>query len=71
MMESAEYPALALHRIAHRKLTRQVEDYIARLEKGDITLGMHLLTFLSDWLTNHIQGDDRKFGPWMNEHGVR
>lgn len=71
MMESAKYPALAAHRVAHRELTKQVEDYLARFEKGDITLGVHLLNFLSEWLTKHIQGEDQKYGPWMNEHGIR
>ena len=71
IMERTKYQALASHRIAHRELTKQVEEYVARLEKGDITLGVHLLNFLSDWLTKHIQGEDQKYGPWMNEHGVR
>jgi hemerythrin len=71
MMEQTKYPEFPAHCAKHRELTKQVEDYVARLEKGDITLGVHLLTFLSDWLTKHIQGEDQKYGPWMNEHGVR
>ena len=71
MMEAAQYPALPAHRLVHRELTRQVEEYVGRYEKGDITLGVHLLNFLSDWLTKHIQGEDKKYGPWLNEHGVR
>ena len=71
MMEQAKYPALPAHRLMHRELTKQVEEYVARYEKGDITLGVHLLTFLSDWLTKHIQGEDQKYGPWLNEHGIR
>jgi len=70
MMESSRYPALSSHRIAHRELTKKVEEYVVRFEKGDVTLGVHLLSFLSDWLTNHIQGEDQKYGPWMNEHGI-
>jgi hemerythrin len=71
MMEQAKYAALPAHRLIHRDLTKQVEEYVARFEKGDLTLSLHLLVFLSDWLTNHIQGEDQKYGPWMNEHGVR
>ncbi len=71
MMESAQYPALPAHRLMHRELTKQVEEYVGRYEKGDITLGVHLLTFLSDWLTKHIQGEDQKYGPCLNEHGIR
>jgi hemerythrin len=62
---------LVQHRIKHHDLNKQVEEYIARFEKGDITVSVHLLNFLSDWLTTHIQGEDQKYGPWMNEHGIR
>ncbi len=71
MMEATQYPALPTHRLKHRELTKQVEDFVARFEKGDITLSVQLLNFLSEWLNTHIQGDDQKYGPWMNEHGVR
>ena len=68
MMETAGYPDLPQHRIRHRNLTKQVEDYIARFQNGDLTLSTDLAGFLSDWL---IQGEDQKYGPWMNEHGIR
>ena len=71
MMEKAKYPSLPAHRLKHRELTKKVEDFVARYEKGDITVSNHLLTFLSDWLTNHIQGTDKEYGPFLNEHGVR
>lgn len=71
MMAATGYPELPQHRIKHQDLTKQVEEFVGRYEKGDITLSVNLLNFLSDWLTKHIQGDDQKYGPWMNEHGVR
>jgi hemerythrin-like metal-binding protein len=71
MLEAAKYPELVPHRIKHRELTKQVEEYVARYEQGDITLSLHLLNFLSDWLATHIQNTDKEYGPWMNEHGVR
>ncbi len=71
MMEAANYPALATHRLKHRELTKQVEEFVARFEKGDITLSVQLLNFLSEWLTTHIQGEDQKYGPCLNERGVK
>jgi hemerythrin-like metal-binding protein len=71
MMASANYPGLGQHRIRHRDLTRQVEEFITRYEQGEITLNMHLLTFLRDWLTTHILKEDREYGPWLNQHGAR
>jgi len=71
MMEAASYPALATHRIKHKELTKQVEEFVTRYESGDITLSIQLSDFLSDWLTKHIQSTDQEYGPWLNEHGVR
>jgi hemerythrin-like metal-binding protein len=71
MMEAAKYPALATHRVKHKELTKQVEEYVTRYESGDITLSIQLSNFLSDWLTKHIQSTDQEYGPWLNEHGVR
>ena len=71
MMAGAKYPGLATHRIKHRDLIKQVEEYAARIDKGEITLNLHLLNFLRDWLSNHIQITDHEYGPWLNEHGVR
>jgi len=71
MMTTAKYPGLDAHRIQHRDLNKQVAEYIARFDRGEVTLNLHLLKFLRDWLTNHIQKVDCEYGPWLNEHGVR
>ncbi|MGA2352129.1 MAG: bacteriohemerythrin [Terracidiphilus sp.] len=70
MMASSKYPGLAAHQVKHRELVKQVEDYVARFDKGEITLNLHLLNFLRDWLTSHIQKVDMEYSPWMKEHGV-
>jgi hemerythrin len=71
MMETAKYPALSAHRIKHEELTKQVEEFVARYDRGDITLIGELSSFLTDWLSKHIQNTDKEYGPWLNEHGVR
>ncbi len=69
MMTSTRYPELAQHRIKHRDLMKQVNEFAARYARGETTLNVQLLNFLRDWLTNHIQHEDQKYGPWLNEHG--
>jgi len=71
MMAKTNYPGLTAHKALHKDLIKQVEGYIARFERGEITLNLHLLNFLRDWLTNHIQKTDHEYGPWLNDHGVR
>jgi len=70
MLAETSYPGLSDHRKLHHDLMKQVEDYSVRFERGEITLNLHLLNFLRDWLTNHIQKVDHEYGPWLNEHGV-
>jgi hemerythrin len=71
MLAIAQYPALAQHRIKHRDFNRQVTEYIERFERGELTLNVHLLNFLRNWLTNHIQKEDRQYSSWLNQHGIR
>jgi len=70
MLANTKYPGLAEHKIKHRDLIKQVEDYSARFDRGEITLNLHLLNFLRDWLTNHIQKVDHEYGPWLNKNGI-
>ncbi len=70
MMADADYPGLADHKLKHRDLIKQVQDFSSRLEKGEAALSLDLMNFLRDWLTNHIQKVDHDYTPWMNQHGV-
>jgi hemerythrin len=70
LMAATKYPGLVKHRAKHRIFIRQVEEYVARREKGENTMYLPLLNFFRDWLTNHIQEEDRKYTPWLNERGV-
>lgn len=70
LMTRAKYPRLVEHRGKHKDLTGQVEQFVERYERGELALGVDLLTFLRDWLMTHILKEDRAYGPWLNEHGV-
>ena len=70
MLAASKYPGLTAHRKLHVDLLKQVEDYSARYDRGEITLNLHLINVLRDWLTNHIQKTDHEYGPWLNEHGM-
>ena len=70
IMATAAYPGLTAHRIKHRDLIKQVDAFVARFERGDVTLSIDLFNFLRDWLTTHIQKEDKEYGPWMSTHGV-
>ena len=70
-MKATHYPGLAAHTAKHHDLIQQVEKFGERFHRGDIMLSVDLFNFLRDWLTKHIQHDDKDYGPWMHDHGVR
>ena len=70
VLASTKYPGLLQHRLKHRDLTRQVEEFVGRFERGEITVNIHLMNFLRDWLTNHILKEDKEYGPWLTQHGA-
>jgi hemerythrin len=71
LMEATNYQSLVQHRAKHRNFVRQVEEYLARREMGDNTMRLPLLNFIRDWLTNHIQEEDREYAPWLIEHDLQ
>ena len=71
LMSSKNYPEFAKHKAEHVALTKQVSEFAARFEKGETTLSLQLMNFLRDWLTNHIQKEDQKYGKYLNEHGLK
>jgi len=71
-MTAHKYADLAAHKAEHDALTRQVLEVQAKYKAGaSAALSMEVLNFLKNWLVKHIQGTDKKYGPFMNEHGVK
>jgi len=68
MMAAAGYGGLARHRLQHKDLMKQVDEFAARYEHGERTLNVQLMNFLRDWLTTHIQQSDREYGPSVSKH---
>jgi hemerythrin-like metal-binding protein len=67
----AQYPKTNEHKALHVELTDQVKAYIARFEKGEISLDIHLLDFLRKWLMNHILKEDMEYRQCLSKAGIR
>ena len=65
------FPDLAQHRKRHQELTEQVAGYLDRFDRGEAALSIHLMTFLREWLANHILREDRAYTAWLEQRGIR
>ena len=63
ILQECHYPDLAPHKALHDGFTRKVRQFVADLKQGRGTVSMDLLTFLRDWLYNHILKSDAAFVP--------
>ena len=65
------YPDAAAHRQEHEKFKRQVLEVQQKCKNGGSgTLSLELMNFLKNWLVDHIQGNDKKYGPYLNSKGI-
>jgi hemerythrin-like metal-binding protein len=71
MLAKAKYPDLAEHCAKHQNLAAQVAEYAERSKRGEAALSVPLIHFLRDWLTNHIQHEDRAYSSWLLQAGMR
>ncbi len=64
------YPEADAHKSIHREFVKQVTDFQDGFATGRLMLSMDVMDFLEEWLLNHIKGDDHRYGPFFNEHGL-
>jgi len=66
------YPDALSHKIQHEALIRQVNEIQAKFTATPTAiLPGEVLSFLKNWLTTHIQGTDKEYGPHLKSMGIR
>jgi hemerythrin-like metal-binding protein len=66
------YPEAAQHAAMHAELKRKVFAYRSRIEQEESSeLAAEMLRFLRDWLAQHILVEDKKFGAFLFDKGLR
>lgn len=70
LLKQYAYPDFEAHKKEHNTLVMQVLDLQKQFQEGKPVLTQNIMTFLRDWLSKHIQGDDKKYGVFLNGKGV-
>lgn len=69
--EKFKYPAAASHKLEHTNFVKKVSELKDGFDSGKISLTIEVMNFLKDWLKGHIQGTDKKYGPFFNANGLK
>jgi hemerythrin-like metal-binding protein len=70
MMQDSGYAGFDEQKRAHEALIAQVVEIQGKYRSGT-ALGQEVMSFLKNWLVNHIQGLDKRYGPAMNKKGFK
>jgi hemerythrin len=70
LMVRHAYPEAETHRARHARLMDQLAETRALLVEKGVVDSPAMLTFLKEWLVNHICTDDRRYTNFLNSKGV-
>ena len=63
VMQECGYPELPAHRALHDRLRRNAPQL---RENTDLVTARDMLRYLKDWWLEHIQGEDKKYTPFLS-----
>ena len=66
---ASRYPDKEKHLGLHREFAETVGNFQNDFKAGRVVLGSETMTFLKDWLVNHIQGTDREIVEYLAKAG--
>jgi hemerythrin len=66
-----DYPATEIHTRHHNELKGQVLELQQKVKRGEVKVNIELLVFLKNWLQHHILEEDKLYGPFLIQQGVK
>jgi hemerythrin-like metal-binding protein len=70
LMQQASYSGYPEQKRAHEALVAQLNEILDKYRDGT-ALGQEIMSFLKNWLINHIQGLDKQYAPAMHKNGIK
>ncbi len=71
LFDKYKYPDTAAHKEEHAAFVKKVSEFREGFKKGNMSLTINIMDFLSNWLTKHICGTDKKYSDFLNKNGVK
>ncbi len=68
--EEYNYSDKETHIYEHKTFVEQVSKFYNDYKNGSVTVTYDVLSFLRDWLVNHIQGSDKKYTAEFKDKGL-
>ena len=70
MMLQYSYPDYDKHKSEHDSLIEKVQDFDDQVQSGKTSISLSLISFLKDWLVNHIMVTDMEYKAFFEKKGL-
>jgi hemerythrin len=67
LIQQAGYPEFEAHQAYHREFAAKVVETVEKFKSTGIAPTVSLVTFLKDWLSNHILVKDKHYGAYIEK----
>lgn len=67
LMRVTHYPGFEIHKQQHEDLIKQISELQRKLDEENASISFELLHFLKNWLIQHINESDKRFGKFFTE----
>ena len=73
MLQLNGYPDLVKHKAIHAEFVKKVIEIQKKFQESasGAVLSMGILSFLKEWLMGHIKVEDKKYGVFLNDKGIK
>jgi hemerythrin len=70
-MQQFGYPGYGVQKAQHDEFVSKVTELQEDYDKGNPSITITALNYLTNWVTNHIKKVDSEYGAFFNEKGLR
>jgi hemerythrin len=71
LFDKYAYPWAITHKNEHHAFSLKVSSFVQDYKQGKAGLSAQILSYLSDWLKNHIVGKDKTYSYFFNMKGLK
>jgi hemerythrin-like metal-binding protein len=71
ILKQFHYPDLLRHENEHKLFVSKIKEFRSEVRSGKLSVSVEINQFLHDWLLEHIMGEDKKYGPYLNRRGIK
>ena len=69
-MEKYDYSGFENQKKQHNQYIQKIKGFRKKYNTGEMTVSMEMMNFLKDWLSNHINGMDKKYSEFFEDKDI-